>query len=192
MTHSIDNQTSRPLLGWVGAYPHLASMQGAFSGLDRDSLQDRIVTPAAYGRRGHYRSTPSLSSLSSESSRPYQLKPYTKLPSSITPSSFGQSQASSDDGTRSPPSDDSGSDSGSSYSQYNNNNNHPWLTPRFGHPSDRYTQDSLLRMRSRIHAGKAQKPASLLQSKVREAINDFLEIRRAQNKAIRKERANEV
>jgi len=41
-------------------------------------------------------------------------------------------------------------------------------------------------MRSRIHAGKAQKPTSLLQSKVREAIDDFLEIRRAQNKAIRK------
>ncbi|KAF9392645.1 SUMO1 sentrin specific peptidase 1 [Podila verticillata] len=160
-----DNQTSRPLLGWVGAYPHLASMQGAFSGLDRDNLQDRVVTPAAYGRRGHHRSTPSLSSLSSESSRPYQLKPYTKLPSFIAPTSFGRSQASSDDGSRSSPSDDSGSDSGSPYSHYNNNNNNLWLAPRFGHPSDRYTQDSLLRMRSRIHAGKAQKPASLLQSK---------------------------
>ncbi|KAG0099261.1 hypothetical protein BGZ93_008502 [Podila epicladia] len=105
-----DNQTSRPL-GWVGAYPHLASMQGAFSRLDRDSLQDRVPHPTAYGRRGQHRSTPSLSSLSSESSRPYQLKPYIKLPSSIAPTSqFGRSQATpSDDGSRSSPqSDDSG------------------------------------------------------------------------------------
>ncbi|KAF9315517.1 SUMO1 sentrin specific peptidase 1 [Podila horticola] len=159
-----DNQTSRPL-GWVGAYPHLASMQGAFSVLNRDSLRDQVPHPAAYGRRGQHRSTPSLSSLSSESSRPYQLKPYTKLPSSIAPiSQFGRSQASvSDDGSRSSPqSDDSGSDSGSLYSNYYNNS---WGAPRFGHPSDRYNQDSLLRMRSRIHTGKAQKPTSLLQSK---------------------------
>ncbi|KAG0342450.1 SUMO1 sentrin specific peptidase 1 [Podila horticola] len=159
-----DNQTSRPL-GWVGAYPHLASMQGAFSGLNRDSLRDQVPHPAAYGRRGQHRSTPSLSSLSSESSRPYQLKPYTKLPSSIAPiSQFGRSQASvSDDGSRSSPqSDDSGSDNGSLYSNYYNNS---WGAPRFGHPSDRYNQDSLLRMRSRIHTGKAQKPTSLLQSK---------------------------
>ncbi|KAG0324990.1 SUMO1 sentrin specific peptidase 1, partial [Podila humilis] len=161
-----NQQTPRANVNWVGAYPHLSSIQGAFSYLNNnDHTPERSVSASSFGRPRYHRSTPSLSSLSSESSRPYKLQPYTKQPAYSPLTSQDSRSPSSDLYSRSGHSDDSGSDSSlSHYHRDHHRTTHPWTLSRFNnHPSNKYSQDTLLRMR--IHAGKAQKAASLLQSK---------------------------
>ncbi|KAF9425292.1 SUMO1 sentrin specific peptidase 1 [Podila epigama] len=171
-------QDKRKRLDWVGAYPLFSSFQSSWPNTTKEQELDeeQYRSSGDYGRQGsRHRSTPSLSSLSSESAKPYQLKPYTKLPSSIASASQLKSrtqlpwQTSSGHGssTRALASTSSSDESGneSSRSHHSQHYQPVWSTSRFNHPSDRYQQDSLLRIRPRIYASKAQKTTSLLQSK---------------------------
>ncbi|KAG0224915.1 SUMO1 sentrin specific peptidase 1 [Mortierella sp. GBA43] len=159
------NEQQSKKRGWVGAYPGLSDQQESYCirgvPLKEDVDQDQFL-PARYGA-----SAASNGSKSEEESKPYQLEPYTKLPSftapdfkeSTSPRSLSPPPLSYGRPSRST-SADSPHESGA---QSPTHRSHPFQP--LSRLSSRFEQSSLLRARPRIYAGKHQRPASLLQSK---------------------------
>ncbi|KAK3805895.1 MAG: hypothetical protein J3Q66DRAFT_123684 [Benniella sp.] len=155
---------------WVGAYPGLSDQQGDFyiRGvlLKDDTDQDQFL-PSRHGTSAAKRGSQAV-----EDSKPYQLEPYTKVPSFTAPD-FQESSALRSL-TPSPlaygrPSRASSVDSSlreSSTPPATNKSNSLQTPSRIGALSySRFEQSSLLRARPRIYAGKTHRPTSLLQSK---------------------------
>ncbi|KAG0325684.1 Smt3-specific protease [Dissophora globulifera] len=167
-----EHQTKKP--GWVGAYPGLSkhSDQLYIRGVPvKERGHEESSSSSSGSGSGSGSSSSSNKADSVQDNRPYQLEPYTKLPTftapdfrersslrSVSPPLFYGRPLASD---RSPsPLEDLDSPS-------------PTYRPQSSYPSfrlgglshNRYEQSSLLRARPRIYASKAQRTTSLLQSK---------------------------
>ncbi|KAF9896102.1 hypothetical protein BX616_008130, partial [Lobosporangium transversale] len=169
---------------WVGAYPGSATKERYVRGVLLKEGQDqhfpahRRPSPSSLSPNDGSKkpAEPTAAAMdNSEENKPYQLEPYTKLPTftapdfrerpslfsssllSSTPSTYGLQIQSADESNSSLA---SGSPSSSSVSSVTGSSRFSNLPHH-----NRFEQNSLLRARPRIYASKAQRTTSLLQSK---------------------------
>ncbi|KAF9435855.1 SUMO1 sentrin specific peptidase 1 [Entomortierella beljakovae] len=159
---------------WVGAFPGMNGQKDQYIRgvrVKEDQSQDEFP---AYHRLKVWQANNGSKTV--ESSKPYQMEPYTKLPAftapdfrersslrslSPPPSSYGRESPESDRESLSPSADEH-----SNHSSDSHRSQHSQPSWRFGNSvQSRFDQSSLLRARPRIYASKAQRTTSLLQSK---------------------------